>query len=156
MRILTALIAGALALALTMPAAAGEGHGCTADTQTCLDQMAAKMAKKGYMGLEFDKGADGQYMVKNVVQGTPAASAGFKPGDVILVVNGAKWSDEDAMKKLDWSVGSQMAVKVLRGREKMTMNVTLARMPDEAIARYVGAHMLESHVAVATAGGHRH
>lgn len=151
MKKLSALIAGALALALTVPAFAGEGHGCTADTQTCLDQMAAKMSKKGYMGLEFDKGTDGQYMVKKVMDGTPAASAGFRPGDVILVVNGAKWSDEDAMKKLDWSVGSQMAVKVLRGSEKKTMNITLARMPDDVIARYVGAHMIDSHVAVATA-----
>lgn len=152
MKKLSALIAGALTLAITVPAFAGGDHGCTADTQTCLDQMAAKMAKKGYMGLEFDKSDDGQYMVKQVLEGTPAAAAGFKPGDVILVVNGAKWSDEAAMKKLDWSVGSQMAVKVRRGDEKKVMNITLARMPDEAIARYIGAHMMESHVAVATAG----
>jgi C-terminal processing protease CtpA/Prc len=152
MKKLSALIAGALALALTVPAFAGDGHGCTAGTQACLDQMAAKMAKKGYMGLEFDKAADGQYAVKKVVDGTPAATAGFKPGDVVLVVNGAKWSDEAAMKKVDWSVGSKMAVMVRRGDEKLTMNITLARMPEEVIARYVGSHMMESHVAVATAG----
>jgi hypothetical protein len=34
------------------------------------------------------------------------------------------------------------------------MNITLARMPDDVIARYVGAHMLDSHVAVATASDH--
>jgi len=151
MKKLSALIAGVLTLAITVPAFAGGDHGCTAGTQTCLDQMAAKMAKKGYMGLEFDKAADGQYMVKKVIDGTPAATAGFQSGDVILVVNGAKWSDEAAMKKLDWSVGSQVAVKIKRGDEKKVMNITLARMPDEVIARYVGTHMMESHVAVATA-----
>lgn len=151
MKQLSALIAGVLALAITVPAFAGGDHGCTAGTQACLDQMAAKMAKKGYMGLEFDKAADGQYAVKKVIEGTPAATAGFQPGDVILIVNGAKWSDEAAMKKLDWSVGSQMAVKVKRGEEKKVMNITLARMPEDVIARYVGAHMMESHLAVATA-----
>jgi C-terminal processing protease CtpA/Prc len=158
MKKLSALIAGALALAITVPAFAGEGHNCTAGTQECLDQMAAKMAKKGYMGLEFDKTDDGQYAVKKVLDGAPAATAGFKPGDVILVVNGAKWSDEDAMKKLDWSVGSQMAVKIQRKSEKKVLNVTLSKMPDEVIARYVGAHLLEGHVAMATASkdAHKH
>jgi len=88
------------------------------------------------------------------VEGTPAARAGFRPGDVVLIVNGAKWNDEDAMRKLDWSIGSKLAVKVLRGHEKMIMNVTLTRMPDDVIARYIGAHMLEYHVTVASATDH--
>jgi len=151
MQISSALIAGVLSLALTGSALAGDTPGCTADTQTCLDQMATKLSKRGYMGLEFDKGADGQYVIKHVVEGTPAARAGFRTGDVVLVVNGAKWNDEDAMRKLDWSIGSKLAVKVLRGHEKKVMNVTLTRMPDDVIARYIGAHMLEYHVTVATA-----
>jgi S1-C subfamily serine protease len=152
MRKSSALIAAALSVAAAIPAFAGEGHHCTADVQTCLDQMAAKMAKKGYMGLEFDKStADGQYVVKKVIEGAPAARAGFKAGDAILVVNGAKWSDEEAMKKVDWSAGSQLTVKILRGAEKKDVTITLAKMPEEMVARYVGAHMIESHVAVATA-----
>lgn len=145
------LIAGALCVALAVPAFAGGGN-CTADAQTCLDKMAAKMANKGYMGLEFDKSsADGQYVVKKVLDGTPAAAAGFQPGDAILVVNGAKWSDEEAMKKVDWSVGSQLTVKVKRGEEKKSLNITLAKMPEDMVARSIGTHMIENHVAVATA-----
>lgn len=151
MQMSSALLAGLLALAITAPALAADRPGCALDTQACLDQMAAKLEKRGYMGLEFDKGADGQYVIRHVVEGTPAARAGFKPGDVILVVNGARWNDEDAMRKLDWSIGSRLAVKVLRGSDKMVMNVTLTRMPPDVVARYIGAHMLESHVTIATA-----
>jgi C-terminal processing protease CtpA/Prc len=152
MKKLSTLIAGVMCVALAIPAFAGEGHNCSANAQACLDKMAAKMASKGYMGLEFDKSsADGQYVVKKVMEGTPAATAGFQPGDAILVVNGAKWSDEEAMKKVDWSAGSQLTVKIKRGSEKKALNITLGKMPEEMVARYVGAHMIENHVAVATA-----
>lgn len=153
MKKLTALIAGALALAVAVPAMAGDAHyeKCTADAQTCLEQMAAKLQNKGYMGLEFEKNEEGQYVIKKVIEGAPAAAAGFKPGDMILAVNEAKWDDREAMKKVDWSPGSKMTVKVKRGDKKQMMSLTLANMPDEVIARYVGAHMIEDHVALASA-----
>lgn len=153
MKKLTALIAGALVLAVAVPAMAGEGHyeKCTADAQTCLDQMAAKYQNKGYMGIEFEKNEAGQYVIKKVAEGAPAASAGFKAGDIVLAVNDAKWDDREAMKKVDWSPGSKMTVKVKRDGQKQVMNLTLAKMPEDVIARAIGAHMVEDHVAVATA-----
>jgi C-terminal processing protease CtpA/Prc len=150
MKKLTALLAGAVVLVLAVPAFAGhDGEKCSEDTQACLDQMSAKLQKKGYMGLEFDKNADGQYIIKKVMDGAPAAAAGFKTGDVILSVNETKWEDKEAMKKIDWSVGSTMAVKIDRAGKKQVLSITLAKMPDDVIARYVGAHMVENHVALA-------
>jgi C-terminal processing protease CtpA/Prc len=115
--------------------------------------MAAKLSQRGYMGLEFDKATDGQYVVKKVIESAPAARAGFQPGDVILVVNGARWSDERAMNKLNWGIGSKMSILVQRAGEKKTLNLTLGRMPEEVMAQYIGAHMLENHVTVAVADG---
>lgn len=151
MKKLTALLAGAAVLALAVPAFAGSAEKCAEDTQACLEHMAAKLQKKGYMGLEFDKSDDGQYVIKRVMEGAPAAAAGFKPGDVILSVNDAKWDDEEAMRKIDWGVGSKMSVKVERAGKKQMLNITLAKMPEEVMARYIGAHMLEDHVAMTTA-----
>ncbi len=144
-------VAGLLVLALAFPAFAGEPQRCTLDIQTCLNQMAARMEHRGYMGLEFNKDDSGQYVVRKVVAHTPAESAGFMPGDVILVVNGARWSDAAAMGKLNWNAGARMAVKVLRGTEKKTLNVRLTHMPPDIIARTIGAHMLENHVTLTSA-----
>jgi len=136
----------ALALVIALPTSALAARDCTKDTQTCLDDMAARLTRRGYMGLEFDRSDAGLYTVKRVVEGAPAAAAGFRPGDAILIVNGARWSDADALKKLDWSVGSRMSVKVLRGDEKIVLHLTLGRMPEDLIARTIGMHMLENHV----------
>jgi C-terminal processing protease CtpA/Prc len=155
MKKLTALIAGALVVAVAVPALAGEGHyeKCSADAQACLDKMATKLHNKGFMGIEFDKNEDGQYIIKKVIEDAPAATAGFKVGDIVLSVNEAKWDDREAMKKVDWSPGSQMTVKIKRGGKKQVLNLTLATMPDEVVAKYIGAHMIEDHVAVAVADG---
>ena len=113
--------------------------------------MATKLQNKGYMGIEFDKNEDGQYIIKKVIEDAPAATAGFKAGDIVLSVNEAKWDDHEAMKKVDWSPGSQMTVKIKRDGKKQVLNLTLANMPDEVVARYIGSHMLEDHVAMAAA-----
>src|SRR5687768_4396651 len=97
---LRSLCAAAAVVALVAaPAWAGSGEKCTADTQTCLNKMAAKKSV-GWIGLEFDKSsAEGVMKVKNVVAGSPAEAAGFQAGDVIVALNGVKTSDYEALKK---------------------------------------------------------
>ena len=38
-----------------------------------------------------------------------------------------------------------------RNGKKQMMSLTLATMPDEVVAKYIGAHMIEDHVAMAAA-----
>lgn len=150
---LTSLCAAAAVVALVAaPAWAGSGEKCTADTQTCLNKMAAKKSV-GWIGLEFDKSAEGVMKVKNVVAGSPAEAAGFQAGDVVVALNGVKMSDHDAVKKAKgtWSAGQKVTYTVERKDASKDLAVTLATMPDNVHAAMVGFHLVDSHAVTATA-----
>jgi predicted metalloprotease with PDZ domain len=144
------LMGGAL-LILAAPALAGSGEKCTMDPQACLNHW-AKSKDKGYLGLKYDKGAEGAVVVKEILAGSPAATAGFQVGDVLLAMNGAKMEDKEALKKAkgDWKVGQEVSYSVKRADKEQTLKVTLAQMPEEVFASMVGAHLLENHVATVT------
>ena len=71
------VLAAALTLAV-LPAWAGEKGKCSGSTQDCLNQMAAKYAERGWVGVELDKGDYGTMTVKRVIPDSPAAAAGFR------------------------------------------------------------------------------
>ena len=147
------LLAGMLIMA--MPAASFAGHmgaKCTEDAQTCLNHMSAKK-DKGYLGLELDKAEDGTLSVKKVAEGTPAAKAGFKVGDVVVARNGIKMSDHEALMqdKDSWKVGATVTYTVLRKDVEKKVPVTLAKMPEDVYARLVGEHMIANHMSEPTA-----
>ena len=82
----TILVSGALA---------GESYKkCPLDTQVCLDLMVSKMKGRGWLGIEYDTETA---LVQRVVPGSPAERVGFKSGDVMVSVAGAKFaSNSDA------------------------------------------------------------
>jgi C-terminal processing protease CtpA/Prc len=138
--------------ALAVPAVAGDGHKCTAGTQECLDQMAAHMKSRGWVGLELEPDeATGRMSVLRVVTDSPAQAAGFQEGDVLLALNGVEMSEGNKEKlyavQKQMAPGKSVTYTVKRMGSKRDISVTLASMPEEVIARYVGAHMLE-HAAV--------
>ena len=145
-------VVAALMTALAVPALAGSGETCTYDTQTCLNHM-SKMKDTGWAGLQYDKAEDGTMTVKAVTASSPAYSSGFKVGDVLVALNGAKLSDKEAVKKAkgDWKVGQTVTYTVKRAGAEKQIAVTLATMPEEVFASMVGSHMLENHVVTTTA-----
>lgn len=66
-------------------------------------------------------------MVVQVQQGSSAAIAGMKQGDVIIEFDGQRISTMEELKELllDKKVGDQVTVKVVRGSEKLNLNVKL-------------------------------
>ncbi len=156
-----------LVLALALPAAAGEKEygKCKMDTQSCLDAMVAKLKSRGWLGIEMEmvpvkgekaateKGAAEGPMVTRVtrvVPGSPAQAAGFKEKDVLVSVNGAKFADNTEEKcvtceatKDGWVPGSKVTYVVNRGGVDTTLNATLAALPSDVLAQWVGMHMLE-------------
>ena len=149
----TLMRALALALLLPLPAyAGGYGEKCTASTQECLDKMAAKMRISGWVGLELDKDATtGAYSVKRVVAGSPAENVGIQPGDVLFALNGIEIneSNSEALKKAkaDWAPGQSVTYTIKRDGRDRKVQLTLAPMPADVLARFIGEHMLE-HAAV--------
>jgi S1-C subfamily serine protease len=152
-----AILAILALVALTAPVLAGEGHKCTAGTQECLDKMAAKLASKGWIGIELDKTKKGELVITKVIENSPAEEAGLKKGDVLLAMNGLSLTDEseETKKKLEktwmsFKPGNEVVYKIDRNGKYTKANITLGHMPKDLVASYVGRHMLE-HATTAVA-----
>lgn len=141
-----------MALAIAAPALAGSGAKCTENAQACLNHW-AKSKDKPWAGLSYDMAANGATSIKSISPGSPAASAGFEVGDVLVAINGVKWTDMEAMKKAksEWKIGQTISYTVSRAGAEKQLAVTLAQMPTEVFASVVGSHMLENHVSAAMA-----
>ncbi|MFZ1083189.1 MAG: trypsin-like peptidase domain-containing protein, partial [Candidatus Kryptoniota bacterium] len=75
-------------------------------------------------------------LVEDVMPGTPAEKAGIKAGDVILAVDG---KEVDAPNEIQTEIaehkpGDVVAVKVFRGGNMMTKDVTLSELPQQDLA----------------------
>ncbi len=142
-----------LALAVAAPAIAGDGHKCTADTQTCLNEMASKLKARGWVGLEIEKDSDGMLVITFVEDESPAAGSGIREGDVLLAMNGvefaeANWdkikAEKETMrvgKEVTYTVKRQGCCHIKGGTQEIA--VVLADIPDSVMAKWVGGHMLD-------------
>ncbi len=142
-----------LGLAVLIAAPAFAGHGkCNADTQECLDKMAAHMKDSGWVGVELEPSDMGGYEVAKVVPGSPAEEAGIRAGDVLFAMNGIEIAEENEKAlmevKKDLAPGKSVDYTIKRDGYDRQVTVTLAPMPADVLARYVGQHMLDH----ATAG----
>mgnify|MGYP003571043401 FL=1 len=98
--------------------------------QTVTDEIAESL------GMDEAKGA----LVAEVTPGGPAEEAGIQAGDVILDFNG---NDVPSMRDLprivaDTKIGKEVETTVLRGGDKVTLDVTVGRL-EEAEAQAEGA-----------------
>lgn len=120
---------------------------CSYGTQDCLDHMSAKMKSGGWVGIELEKSDTGVMTIQRVVPGSPAEQAGFKVGDVLFALNGIEINEknESALKsaKKDWKPGQNVNYTLKRGGQSVTANVTLASMPADVLAKFIGEHMIE-------------
>ena len=143
MLILVAVVVLAIGMAL-----AGHDYKCTASTQECLDKMATKMQKSGFVGVELESDKDtGGYEITRIIPGSPAEESGLKAGDVLIALNGVAMGEEnkDAYKKAkkDWSPGQEITYTIKRGGDDREVNLTLAPMPADVLAKWIGTHMLD-------------
>ena len=143
----------ALAAALAVPAVAGEkAKKCDMDAQACLSKMAAVLKDRGWVGIEMDE-ENGRMVVNRVVPGSPAESAGLRKGDALLAFNGTPFGEKsEAAKKAAQKAmvpGATVTYTVLRDGKERPVEVTLGKLPQEVLAQWVGAHMLESHARAA-------
>jgi C-terminal processing protease CtpA/Prc len=152
-----------LAVLLALPALAGpdKGHahdeaakqamkkkGCAYDDQECLDKLAAKMRSKGWVGIEMETHEPtGGWTVTLVEPGSPAERAGLQEGDVLLAVNGVRYGSKDKEAwhavKSSMKVGNTITYAVLRDERKQKIDVTLGRLPDDVMAKWLDRHTLK-------------
>jgi S1-C subfamily serine protease len=79
------------------------------------------------LGVKADQGA----IVTAVVPGSPADTAGLKPGDVITAIDGTKIVSESDLARVISQHKAQDKIKVtaLRGSTQLTLDVTLGERP---------------------------
>ena len=138
------------ALLAVRPAAAGEStRKCTMPLKECLDRMSTNLKTTGWVGIEFDNGnvVNGGYRVEKVIQGSPAEHAGLQPGDVLYALNGVRIAQEDsaalAKARKEWKPGQMVTYTIKREGVDREIQLTLAPMPADVMARWIGEHMKE-------------
>ncbi len=64
--------------------------------------------------------------VLSVERGSPAAQGGMRVGDLIVTINGTEVSSVDQLHRFlsDWPIGKPVKVTVLRGQERLEIEVT--------------------------------
>lgn len=134
---------------------AGEKHPCNASAEECLAKMHAKIAAKGWLGVETSKTDTGWFGVKHVIPGSPAESAGFAVGDLVVAVNGVAYTkdNKEALKKVKKGLvpGSTAAYTVKRAGGKVELTAVLGKVPRDVMAQWIGEYMLEHHLPVKVA-----
>jgi len=145
-----------IAVAVGLPAFAGE-HKCTESTQACLDMMAETYSHRGWVGIELaDDDETGVMTVTKVVADSPAQRAGFKIGDELVALNGMRFGDaaeQQQMKEMyaqEMVPGNKVTYTVERSGHDRNLDVTLAKVPEQVLAQWIGGHMLD-HASIATA-----
>jgi len=147
-----------LAMALTFagfcaspgaPAVAGpKGYKCPLDAQTCLNQMAGELKNRGWMGIVYDVNEEtGVMKVTSVVAGSPAEAAGFLKGDILVALDGVRFTAENEAKlkeiRKDFVPGRRVDYTVRRVGKEIELTVTLAALPPDVMAQMIGMHMIE-------------
>ena len=136
-------------LIVAMPTMAGEKGKCAGSGEDCLKKMEQKIAHKAWLGIEYETDDSGRWVVTDVVDNSPAQKAGFQKGDVMLAVNGEKYSKENkkalsaAYSKLEPGSTAQYIVK--RGDGKVKLDATLGSVPKDLQAKWIHEHMDNNH-----------
>lgn len=101
--------------------------------QPLADEPAHKIAQaRPWMGVGIEDGTTG-VVIKNVIEGTPAADSGLMAGDEILTVNAVKVTKPkeliDAIA--NQGVGTTVKVEFIRKKKPMSKDIKLVARPDE-------------------------
>jgi len=120
---------------------------CTMPLKECLDRMSESLKTTGWVGIEFDNTCvvNGGYRVEKVIDGSPAQHSGLQPGDVLYALNGVPIAQENkealAKARKEWKPGQSVTYTIRREGVDREIKLTLAPMPADVMARWIGEHM---------------
>jgi predicted metalloprotease with PDZ domain len=134
----------ALALLFAAPAFAGESHKCDTPVQECLNHMVTKLKTTGFIGIEYDdKTSSDGIVVTSIIPETAAEKAGIQVGDVLETLNGIRFAKDSYKEMAKVKLpGKEVTVTLTRNGASKTIKLTLAPMPADLMAKYIGEHMM--------------
>jgi serine protease Do len=104
--------------------------------------MKGETVKRGYMGVSIQPWSDDLStsmnipknrgaLIATVTPDSPAAKGGFKPGDVVMKVNGQEVTSDQSLSYLvaNLEPGARVPFEILRNGRPMTLTVTLGTRP---------------------------
>ncbi len=143
------ILVGILIVLVAAPGWAGDKHmkKCELNTQDCLNKMADWAKSSGWVGIEYDPQEDSTWRILKVVEGSPAEAGGLKPDDIVFAMYGIEFGEENSKKlkqaRKDWAPGQEVVYSVTRDGHDKKISLTLAPMPADVLAQWIGKHMME-------------
>ena len=107
------------------------------------------MQTRPWYGIWSDPDGSGARRIREVVAGGPAEGSGLEPGDVLEKVDGIDQVQQRA-GRAGWKTLPPTQFHVKREGREMTFQVTPCRVPEDVLARMIGKHMIEAHIAYET------
>ncbi len=97
---------------------------------------ARAQGKTPWLGVYLDQSQEGLVEIQQVLDGSPAAKAGLRAGDLILACDQVPVPTVDALieRVHKMKPGQKVKFRVLRNRKKLEILVTLGVSPEEAAA----------------------
>src|SRR5262245_24766270 len=97
----------------------------------------------GYLGVTLEERDDGSPLIVRVEEGSPADKAGLKANDVVVAVSGRVVRTRERLMALIQTLqpGQEVAIKVSREDEPLSMKVKLARFPRDKFGRSARMNM---------------
>ncbi len=87
------------------------------------------------IGVTFSQNDEGEFVIVNVIKGSPAAKGGLKAGDIILKVDGNEFTDLDALgAAIRGDAGSKVQLTYERDKKEVTLSLTRAKIVTESVS----------------------
>lgn len=121
------LAIGAVSVSFAQRGGGGGGRGGDGGRIGPMGRMMSPAAP--FIGIAFERDGDG-IKVTQVLEGSPAETAGLLVGDVITAIGGEALSAGNVREALrDYRAGESLDLTVTRGEETLTVTVTLGEDP---------------------------
>ena len=136
--------------------AAGALVGGVADEPPSPPSPPAPQAPRGpelpWLGVLLGDEIDGGVKVVAVIPSGPAARAGLRTGDLVLVLNGLEVTDQDVVAQVLDSVapGDALGIQVLRGRQVLERTIRTVARPSMPVLAPAAVGAIEPRVRVRT------
>ncbi len=133
------------------------GERCTIPLQECIAKMSETLKTSGWVGIEYgdEMLPTGGYRITKVIPGSPAEKSGLQAGDILYALNGVRFAEGNgealSAARKEWKPGQSVVLTIKREGVDREIRLTLAPMPADVMARWIGEHM-KTHEAAERAG----